>query len=196
MKITSARFHRSAADVGSCPQTNLPEVALIGRSNVGKSSLINLLTERRELAKVSGTPGKTQLINFFTINERWSLVDLPGYGYAKVSQERRHLFSHGVAAYLEQRENLRCVLVLIDSRLEPQDIDLDFLRWLDRCEVPRVLVFTKVDKLSASQVERNIARFTARLAETPGNAPEVLRCSAHSKVGRSELLARIAQAVG
>jgi len=181
--------------VGSCPQTNLPEVALIGRSNVGKSSLINLLVERRDLAKVSATPGKTRLINFFTINERWSLVDLPGYGYAKVSQDRRHDFNHAVAAYLEQRENLRCVLVLIDSRLEPQEIDLDFVRWMARCEVPVVYVFTKVDKLSATQVGKNIALFTRQLEGLAVKPPEVIRCSSKTRAGRSELLARIAQAV-
>jgi GTP-binding protein len=194
MKIKSSVFNRSATDLKSCPQSAMPEVAFIGRSNVGKSSLINLITERRDLAKVSGTPGKTKLLNFFTINNNWTLVDLPGYGYAKVSQQQRYEFSQAVSEYLEKRENLRCVFVLIDSRLEPQDIDVVFVRWLERCDVPLVLVFTKTDKESASRVQRNIELFTRQLTENTMAMPEVITSSIKSKAGRAEILTRIERA--
>ncbi len=194
MKIKSSVFNRSATDLKSCPQSAMPEVAFIGRSNVGKSSLINLITERRDLAKVSGTPGKTKLLNFFTINNNWTLVDLPGYGYAKVSQQQRYEFSQAVSEYLEKRENLRCVFVLIDSRLEPQDIDVVFVRWLERCDVPLVLVFTKTDKESASRVQRNIDLFTRQLTENTMAMPEVITSSIKSKAGRVEILTRIERA--
>ncbi len=194
MKIKSSVFNRSATDLKSCPQSAMPEVAFIGRSNVGKSSLINLITERRDLAKVSGTPGKTKLLNFFTINNNWTLVDLPGYGYAKVSQQQRYEFSQAVSEYLEKRENLRCVFVLIDSRLEPQDIDVVFVRWLERCDVPLVLVFTKADKESASRVQRNIDLFTRQLTENTMAMPEVITSSIKSKAGRAEILTRIERA--
>jgi GTP-binding protein len=193
MKIKSASFNTSAADLKSCPRLAMPEFAFIGRSNVGKSSLINLLTERRDLAKVSGTPGKTKLINFFTINSHWSLVDLPGYGYAKVSQQQRYEFSQAVSEYLEKREHLRCVFVLIDSRLPPQAIDLEFVRWLEGCEVPFVLVFTKTDKESAGRVQANVALFTRQLEENTMAVPEMLTSSIKTKSGRSEILARIEQ---
>src|SRR5688572_12377441 len=143
MKIKSAEFEVSAPDIRSCPKWALPEFAFIGRSNVGKSSLINLLTERRELAKVSVTPGKTKLINFFVVNGAWSLVDLPGYGYAAVGKQRRLEFNEAVADFISTRRNLRCVFVLIDSRLTPQSIDLEFLRWLSAVEVSFALIFTK-----------------------------------------------------
>jgi GTP-binding protein len=193
MKIKSASFNTSAADLKSCPRLAMPEVAFIGRSNVGKSSLINLLTERRDLAKVSGTPGKTKLINFFTINGHWSLVDLPGYGYANVSQQERHQFSQAVSEYLEKRDNLRCVFVLIDSRLPPQAIDLNFVRWLEGCTVPFVLVFTKTDKESAGRVQANMALFTRQLEENTMALPEMLTSSIKTKAGRMEILARIEQ---
>jgi GTP-binding protein len=171
----------------------MPEVAFIGRSNVGKSSLINLLVERRDLAKVSGTPGKTKLINFFTINGNWSLVDLPGYGYANVSQQQRFEFSQTVSEYLEKREHLRCVFVLIDSRLPPQAIDLNFVRWLEGCTVPFVLVFTKTDKESAGRVQANMTLFTRQLEENTIALPEMLTSSIKTKSGRMEILARIEQ---
>src|SRR5688572_14106958 len=136
MKIKSATFEVSAPELRACPRWALPEFAFIGRSNVGKSSLINLLTERRDLAKVSATPGKTKLINFFVINGTWSIVDLPGYGYAEVGRQRRLEFHAAVADLLAGRRNLRCVFVLIDSRLPPQPIDLEFLRWLEGVSVP------------------------------------------------------------
>ena len=188
MKIKSAEFEVSAPDVRSCPTWALPEFAFIGRSNVGKSSLINLLTERRDLAKVSDTPGKTKLINFFVINGAWSLVDLPGYGYAEVGRQRRFEFNQAVADFLSTRRNLRCVFVLIDSRLPPQQIDLDFLRWLLGCAVPFALIFTKTDKQSASQGQANIAQFLKAFAEITPAAPDVLVSSAKTKAGRTDIL--------
>lgn len=188
MKIKSAVFDVSAADLKSCPKSALPEFALIGRSNVGKSSLINLLAERRELAKVSVTPGKTKLINFFTINDRWSLVDLPGYGYAEVARKERHKFNEAVADYLGQRTNIYCVFVLIDSRLPPQPIDLEFVKWLGSCPAPFVLVFTKADKQSAAKTEANIARFKQSLTLQVGTPLETFVCSAKTRSGRSEIL--------
>jgi len=191
MKIQSAVFEMSSPDLKTCPDSDLWEVALIGRSNVGKSSLINLLTGQKDLAKVSATPGKTKLINFFLINGSWNLVDLPGYGYAKVSQRDRREFSKAIAGYLEHRPNLRRVFVLIDSRLSPQAIDLEFLHWLSGREVPFSLIFTKVDKLKARALQENIAGFLAALSGVCEGAPEVLVSSAKSREGRVEILRAI-----
>lgn len=187
MKIKSAEFIVSAPDLAGCPESTLPEVAFIGRSNVGKSSLINLLTERRDLARVSETPGKTQLINFYLVNGAWVLVDLPGYGYARVAKEKRADFNEAVADYIEGRENLARVFVLIDSRLEPQAIDLEFLAWMQETGVKFSLVFTKIDKEPA-KVQRNIALFRRTLG---GAEPEVFACSSVTRRGRTELLAAI-----
>lgn len=188
MKIISAEFEVSAPDLRACPAWALPEFALIGRSNVGKSSLINLLTERRALAMVSDTPGKTKLINFFILNRAWCLVDLPGYGYAKVGKQRRAEFNVAVAEYLAKRRNLRCVFVLIDSRLPPQPIDLEFLQWLEERTVPYALVFTKTDKQSAAQGQVNIKAFTAALSAWRTTPPDVLVSSAKTKAGRMDIL--------
>ncbi len=187
MKIKSAEFIVSAPDLAKCPKSTLPEVAFIGRSNVGKSSLINMLTERRDLARVSETPGKTQLINFYQVNGEWVLVDLPGYGYAKVAKEKRADFNESVADYIEGRENLARVYVLIDSRLDPQPIDLEFLTWLQGTGAKFSLVFTKIDK-EPSKVQRNIAQFRRALE---GVEPEIFACSAVTRKGRTELLAAI-----
>ena len=192
MKIKSAAFELSAPDLRSCPRWALLEFAFIGRSNVGKSSLINSLTARRDLAKVSATPGKTQLLNFYVINGAWSLVDLPGYGYAEVGRQRRFEFNNAVADFLSGRPNLRQVFVLIDSRLEPQPLDLDFLRWLDGCKVPFTLVFTKTDKNSASQTAANVQRFLTALRAWKPEPPPHIVSSAKTGAGRSELLAAIA----
>ncbi|MEY4940211.1 MAG: hypothetical protein RIQ93_1946 [Verrucomicrobiota bacterium] len=192
MKIKSAVFEVSAPDLRSCPKWALPEFALIGRSNVGKSSLLNLLTERRDLAKVSDAPGKTKLINFFIINGAWSLVDLPGYGYAEVGKQRRLEFNEAVADFLSGRRNLRCVFVLIDSRLPPQPIDIEFLRWLEECETPYALIFTKTDKQSATQGAANIAVFMKAVAEWRAEPPDVLTSSSKTGVGRSDVLNYIA----
>lgn len=191
MKIVSVEFEVSAPDLRSCPAWALPEFALIGRSNVGKSSLINLLAARRDLAKVSDLPGKTKLINFFVINGAWSLVDLPGYGYAEVGRQRRMEFNTAVAEFLAGRRNLRGVYVLIDSRLPPQAIDLDFLQWLDGTAVPWALIFTKTDKQSAAKTSSAIAQFLAALPAGRATPPEVLRSSAETKSGRGDILASL-----
>lgn len=195
MKITSAEFEVSAPDLRSCPEWALPEFALIGRSNVGKSSLINSLVRRRDLAKVSDTPGKTKLINFFVINGAWSLVDLPGYGYAEVGRQRRLEFNAAVADFLSARRNLRCVYVLIDSRLPPQPIDLEFLRWLGGHPVPHALIFTKTDKQSAAQGQANIRTFTAALGAGRTGPADILVSSAKTAAGRGEILGHIGAAL-
>ena len=192
MKIKSSEFDRSAPNLKTCPQSPFPEFAFIGRSNVGKSSIINLLTERRELAKVSDTPGKTKLINFFRINGSWNLVDLPGYGYANVSKDQRADFNEAVADFIEQREKLRLVFVLIDSRLPPQAIDLDFLTWLAGTGVAHALIFTKTDKQSATQTKANLAAFTQALTAKGLAVPDVLATSAKNRDGRGDVLGHIA----
>lgn len=191
MKIKSAVFETSAPTRAACPNWALPEFAFIGRSNVGKSSLINLLAERRELAKASVTPGKTKLINLFRFNGSWCLVDLPGYGYAKVAREERSDFNLAVADYIEKRDNLRHLFVLIDSRLPPQRIDLEFLRWLAGVGVAYSLVFTKTDKQSATATATGIAAFKKVAAEIMPDFPAVFTSSATKKTGRMEILGAI-----
>jgi len=188
MKIKSSEFDRSAPNLQDCPNSPFPEFAFIGRSNVGKSSIINLLTERRELAKVSVTPGKTKLINFFRINGSWNLVDLPGYGYAQVSKDKRAEFNEAVADYIEQREKLRLVFVLIDSRLEPQKIDREFLTWIQGTVRPFALIFTKADKLSATQVQTNVAAFMNTVFAGRAEFPRIFTSSSKTKQGRMEIL--------
>jgi GTP-binding protein len=193
MKINSAIFETSAPNLAGCPRLALPEFAFIGRSNVGKSSLINLLAEQRALARVSDLPGKTQLINFFTINKNWRLVDLPGYGYAHVAKTKRADFNEAVANYIEGRENLRGVFVLIDSRLPPQQLDVDFLSWMSGTGVPFVVVFTKIDKLSRSQAQNSIAAFCQAVFAGLDPAPPVIATSSKTKTGRTEILRHITQ---
>ncbi len=193
MKIKSAVFTVSAPDFPSCPPAFRPEFAFIGRSNVGKSSLINLLTEQKQLAKVSDTPGKTKLMNFFLINNVWSLVDLPGYGYAHVSKADRAGFQRAIMDYLTERTTLAGVFVLIDSRLPPQAIDLEFLEWLAGYPVPFALVFTKADKQSASATQTSIGLFQKQFALRGGKRPQIFITSAKTKAGRTELLAFIGQ---
>jgi len=195
MKIKSAIFNVSSPDLKSCPILAMPEIAFIGRSNVGKSSLINLLTERRDLAKVSDTPGKTKLINFFTINSNWSLVDLPGYGFAKVSQQQRFDFNKAVSDYIEKRKFLRHVFVLVDSRLPPQIIDLAFVQWMGTCSVPFTLIFTKTDKETPNRVNNHIALFKQHLGENKIAVPDILTSSTKTKHGRSQILTQIDQAL-
>jgi GTP-binding protein len=192
MKINSATFLVSSPDLKLCPESELPEFAFIGRSNVGKSSMINMLTGRRDLAKVSGTPGFTKLINFFTINNVWSLVDLPGYGYAKVAQRHRTEFNKAVGEYLERRTNLRCTFVLIDSRLPPQRMDLEFLRWLSGCGISFALIFTKSDKISAKALTESMATFMAGLAEVTDVVPQTFSSSSKLGHGRLDILGFIA----
>jgi GTP-binding protein len=191
MKIKSAEFEVSAPDLASCPNWGLPEFALIGRSNVGKSSLVNMLTERRELAKVSDAPGKTQLINFFIINATWCLVDLPGYGYAEVGKQRRLEFNDAVADFLAGRRNLQCVYVLIDSRLPPQPIDIEFLQWLESEGVPYALIFTKTDKQSAQRGQAAMNAFMKGVGAWRTSLPEVFASSSKSRAGRGDILASI-----
>ena len=188
MKIKSSEFVISNSDYKKCPETDFPEYAFIGRSNVGKSSLINMLLERNSLAKVSGKPGKTQLINHFLINKEWYLVDLPGYGWAKVSKSTKEKWGPMSKNFLLNRKNLRCVCVLIDSRLEPQKIDLEFINWLGERELPFILVFTKSDKQSANKTEINIAKFRKALKEQWEDLPPHFITSSLNSNGRKELL--------
>ena len=193
MKIKSADFVISNTDINKCPKESIPEYAFIGRSNVGKSSLINMLTGRKSLAKTSGKPGKTQLINHFKINDNWFLVDLPGYGYAKVSKKNRSIFAKFIYEYLEKRENLICTFVLVDSRHEPQKIDMLFMEWLGQNQIPFVIVFTKMDKLSSSQLNKNISKYKAEMLKTWEDIPQTFRSSAESGLGKIEILKFIEQ---
>lgn len=171
-----------------CPEPNMPEYAFIGRSNVGKSSLINMLTNQKKLAKVSSTPGKTQMINHFLINEDWYLVDLPGYGYAKISKTMRAKWERFIRNYLLQRVNLQCVLLLIDSRIAPQAKDLDFARWLGEMGIPFVLVFTKIDKNKKRELTQNVELFKKQFLEEWEHMPEYFLSSAEKQIGKEEIL--------
>lgn len=188
MEIKSAKFLISSTDVAKCPAPLKPEYAFIGRSNVGKSSLINMLVDRKDLAKTSGKPGKTQLINHFIINDNWYLVDLPGYGYAKVSKEKRDIFQAYISEYIIERKNLLCLMVLLDSRLEPQKIDLEFMDWCGEKGIPFVMVFTKIDKLSKKKFTDNIAHYKEEMGKHWDALPECFYTSAEKKLGRKELL--------
>jgi GTP-binding protein len=202
MEITSAKYNISSALVTQCPKPDRPEYAFIGRSNVGKSSLINLLTKQKNLAKTSGTPGKTQLINHFDIEssgalkgpkEKWYLVDLPGYGYAKRSISDRNRWEQMIDGYLRKRENLMQVFVLIDSRHTPQKNDLEFVNQLDHWQIPFSLVFTKSDKEKPAVVARNVQAFMDKLKETWQFLPRHFVTSAEKKIGRDEILALFQQ---
>jgi GTP-binding protein len=188
VNISSAIFDCSAPDLDACPDESLPEFAFIGRSNVGKSSLLNFLAGKEGLARVSPTPGFTKLINLFTVNKTWRLVDLPGYGFAEGAKKDSARFNAAVSHYLKRRPNLSLVFALIDSGLEPQEMDLDFVQWLARNAVPFVLVFTKTDKISPDQVQANIAAFQERIAAWFVQSPAVFTCSANAEQGRQELL--------
>lgn len=191
MKINAAEFETSAPTLAECPPGDRAEFALIGRSNVGKSSLLNLMTQRKGLAKVSATPGRTRLINFFRINGDWRLVDLPGYGFAKVARAQREQFSQSVAEYLAQRDALRCVFVLIDSRHEPQRIDLEFTQWLVECDVPFALVFTKADKIKPAALTRNRNAFLDKISYWCPFVPATFATSTVDRSGVRELLGHI-----
>ncbi|MFP4157182.1 MAG: ribosome biogenesis GTP-binding protein YihA/YsxC [Opitutales bacterium] len=193
MKIESARLQASAGGYDDCPSTGLPEFAFIGRSNVGKSSLINLLTERRELAHTSARPGKTQRINLFTINEAWTLVDLPGYGYAKLSRAKQEAFNREVSGYLTQRENLKQVFLLLDSQIELLDSDLAFADWLQNCGVGYSIILTKTDRGSRATVDRFRAELGEALTELGLEPVAVYACSAKLGTGRGPLLQWIEQ---
>lgn len=193
MVIRTAKFVASYPNVQKCPKTDLPEYAFIGRSNVGKSSLINMLTCTKALAKVSQTPGKTQLINFYLINGEWHLVDLPGYGYAKVSKGDREKFSDIILNYILKRENLHLLFVLIDSRLEPQEIDIQFINWLGENQVPFALVFTKTDKVSSTVLSDNLEQFRKVMMETWEELPPIFTTSCVTRTGREDILNYIEQ---
>lgn len=191
MVITSAEFVISNSRVNKCPTTGLPEYAFIGRSNVGKSSLINMLTGRKGLAMTSQKPGKTQLINHFLINKDWYLVDLPGYGYARLSRDGRDGLRKMIEDYILERTELVCLFVLLDSRLEPQRIDLEFIEWLGEEGIPFALVFTKADKLSKGKLAANIAAYKERLLQQWEELPPLFITSAEARLGRDELLSYI-----
>jgi GTP-binding protein len=195
MEISSAIFDCSAPDLDSCPDESLPEFAFIGRSNVGKSSLLNLLSGQLDLARVSPTPGFTKLINFFTMNKTWRLVDLPGYGFAAGARKAKFKFNRAVNDYLKHRSSLCCVFALLDSGLPPQEMDVEFIAWLARNSVPFVLVFTKTDKVTPAAVQANIAAFTDRISGWFEKLPAIYTCSAMVKQGREELLGVIDEAL-
>ena len=188
MKIKTAEFVISNTDIEKCPAPDKPEYAFIGRSNVGKSSLINMLCERNKLAKTSATPGKTQLINHFLINDEWNIVDLPGYGYAKVSKKLREKWDGFIKKYLFSRSNLIYTFVLIDSRHKAQKVDLDFMEMLGIKGIPFVIVFTKVDKLSSSALNKNITAYKKELLKNWEELPIMMYTSSTTKAGKDELL--------
>lgn len=193
MKIRSARFVMSNSDVAKCPDHQMPEYAFIGRSNVGKSSLINMLMERKSLAKTSGRPGKTQLINHFIINDNWYLVDLPGYGYARVSKKAKKTFQKFITQYFDKRKQLVCAFVLIDCRHEPQPIDLEFMNWLGSNAIPFAMVFTKGDKLKPKALETHVNQYLDKMLETWEEHPPYFVTSSSNRMGREELLQYIDQ---
>jgi GTP-binding protein len=193
MEVRTATFLISNTDVNQCPQDGRPEYAFIGRSNVGKSSLINMLTEKKGLAMTSSKPGKTQLINHFNINDAWYLVDLPGYGYAQRGKKGREQIQSIINGYIEGREQLTCLFVLLDSRLEPQSIDLDFMEYLGENGIPFVIIFTKTDKISNKKLQENLAAYQAKLLETWEELPPVFQTSSLYKKGKDEILAYIEQ---
>lgn len=188
MNIQDAKFLMSNSRVEDCPAPTLPEYAFIGRSNVGKSSLINMLTNHKGLAKTSSQPGKTQLINHFIINNNWYLVDLPGYGYAKVSKDSRVKWQRMINFYLRKRENLACVFVLVDSRHSPQAVDLEFMEQLGSEGIPFVMVFTKADKQSGTRTQQNVLDYIQKMEETWDEVPRYFVTSAEEKTGRDEVL--------
>lgn len=188
MKIKNADFVISNTDVSKCPKDNLPEYAFIGRSNVGKSSLINMLTNHKSLAKTSGKPGKTQLINHFIINKSWFLVDLPGYGYASVSKDKRKTFQKFIKDYFNKRMQLACTFVLVDSRHAPQKIDLDFMEFLGTNGIAFCIIFTKADKLNKSSLPKNIAAYKKELLTYWEELPPYFISSSTDKTGRDEIL--------
>lgn len=188
MKINSAEFEISNSRADQCPKSNIPEYAFIGRSNVGKSSLINMLTQRRGLAMTSSTPGKTMLINHFRINDEWYLVDLPGYGYAKRSKKDQEKLQNIISFYVLEREQLTNLFVLIDSRLKPQKIDLEFIEWLGENGVPFSIIFTKADKNKKGELRKNVDTFLATLREQWEELPPHFITSSESRLGREELL--------
>ena len=193
MIIKSAEFICSNTRTDKLPPPVLPEYAFIGRSNVGKSSLINMLLQRKGLAKTSQTPGKTQLINHFRVNEDWYLVDLPGYGYARTSKVNRGEWERFIRYYLRNRESLQCVFVLIDSRVEPQKNDIDFCNWLGETGIPFLLIFTKADKQSAVKTDQTVAKFRKELLKSFEEVPKIFITSSENTLGREVVLGSISE---
>ncbi len=194
MKITTAEFIISNSEVIKCPTEMLPEYAFIGRSNVGKSSLINMLTNNKNLAKTSGRPGKTQLINHFKINNNWFLVDLPGYGYAKVSKKTKSVFQQFITDYFEKRQQMICAFVLIDIRHEAQNIDLEFMEYLGESEIPFCIIFTKADKIGKTKIDAHLAAYKKQLlANNWAEVPHYFVTSSTDGTGKEDLLAYIAE---
>ncbi len=186
--VNDAEFIGSFARTDTCPESNIPEYAFIGRSNVGKSSLVNLITGRKGLAKVSGTPGKTQLLNFFKINKAWHLVDLPGYGYARLAKTKRAEFSKMIKHFLNNREQLTCLFVLIDGSIPPQEIDMEFLQQLGKDEVPFCIVYTKTDKENQNVISKNIQAIKKRILQDFADMPNEFATSATKRRGGQEIL--------
>jgi GTP-binding protein len=195
MKIRRAEFIKSTTRLSGAPLSDQPEFAFIGRSNVGKSSLINALTHKKGLARVSKTPGRTREINFFSIDERWLLVDLPGYGFARVSKAMKEQFNEFVSEYLLNRANLTGVFVLLDARHPPQKLDLQFVSWLVECSLPFALIFTKIDKVKPRQLRKNRESFLAELAELAEGTPITFEASSVTGEGRNEILQFIERAI-
>lgn len=189
MKINTAEFVISNSEVAKCPKDRIPEYAFIGRSNVGKSSLINMITNHKNLAKTSSRPGKTQLINHFLINKNWHLVDLPGYGYAKVSKTTKAKFQQFITDYFESREQLICAFVLVDIRHEPQKIDLEFIEYLGESEIPFCIIFTKADKIGKNVIQKNVAAYKKNLlANNWEEMPQYFVTSSESTLGKDDVL--------
>lgn len=188
MHIKSVQFIKSSTSFGQCPSPDRAEFAFIGRSNVGKSSLINMVTARKSLAKISSTPGKTQLINHFLINDKWYLVDLPGFGWAKTSKENKAKWKIMIRDYLTKRENLALTFILVDIRLDPQRIDTEFINWLGINKIPFVIVFTKVDKISKNKVQSAVGKYKKTLMKTWDALPHIIIISSKTKTGKEEIL--------
>ena len=195
MIVKKAEFVKSSSGNAECPKPDKPEFAFIGRSNVGKSSLINMLVEKKDLAKTSSQPGKTQLINHFLINDSWYLVDLPGYGYAKTSMENRKRWKSMINSYILRRENLLTVFVLVDSRLEPQKIDVEFINFLGENAVPFIILFTNTDKQNMTKNRVSVQRFKDKLSEYWEELPDILLTSSENKTGRDDVLNKVEEII-
>jgi len=193
LEIKYAEYVGSFPRESQCPKSNKPEYAFIGRSNVGKSSLINMLTGKKGLAKVSGTPGKTQTLNYFIIDNSWYIVDLPGYGYAKISKTKRHLWEKMIATFLQKRNNLQCAFVLLDGNIPPQQIDVEFINWLGEMHIPFVIIYTKTDKVRGNKLKGNIKAIQDELLKYWNELPQQFVTSSNKKEGREEILEFIYQ---
>ena len=188
MKIKTSAFAGSFPSESKCPKEEMPEYAFIGRSNVGKSSLINMLCDRKEMARVSKKPGRTQTLNFYLINGEWYIVDLPGYGYAKISKTKRKEGEKMIEGYLLKRKNLQCAFILIDSNIPPQKIDIDFINWMGKMRIPFVIVYTKTDRLKEEELEANLSLIRTKLNETWDPLPQEFITSANKRTGKEEIL--------